>query len=135
MSGRRLPDVEGNLGESLSVSGFEVLQDGDFVYDAEGARGEVVGAVFSSGHDEKVLFGIQKELVDDVRGADPAFAHASKSHDETSFGTALHEVRYVVLEFGGVGETEMFPDDEQEVSKVLELFGNVVHGRGLSNSV
>ena len=69
--------------------------------------------------------------MDDVGGAYPAFADASKRHDETSLGTALHEFGDIVLEFGGIGESEGLPRQEQKVPKVSEFVGYVGHMRGV----
>lgn len=54
----------------------------------------------------------------DVCAAYPRLAHASKRHDDGTLGTVLDVLGNVVLQIGRIGQSEVFPHDEQEVTEV-----------------
>lgn len=113
-------NVEGELGAALIGAGDETSQGRDFIDQAQAEGGEVVGPVFGGREDHEFPVGVETEFPDNIRGRDPAFAHAPEGFNDFAPGAALQVGGDVDLHGRGVGKAEVLPDQDQKGPEVAQ---------------
>jgi len=97
------------------------LQDGDVVDEPQAERGEVVGPVLGCRQHHELELRVHTQAPDHEGRRNPALAHTTEGFGHAAARAVLEPAGDVELDRGGVGQTEVTPDQDEEGAEVPEL--------------